>query len=267
MTDYAYVAYLDILGYKELLNADVQEGKQNFKDSMTTAFRIFENVNHTRIRYKAISDSIIITCNEQTAAKEFLRVVRDTYISFLHQGLLIRGGVSYGQHFENNSITYSPALTRAYLLESEFAEFPRIMVDSNVHEMFPELSDGDRIILRTGNHWFLNVVVEYDPDTDSPSYTETGFRSIWDDAERTYILSIPAIRENERVRIKHRWLQDFLIEFAHMLGLDQPKPYLGIFDKEMLPTRDIGEILRRTQERQTRELAAMKEEHRKKYSE
>jgi len=234
MTDYAYVAYLDILGYKELLDADVQAGAQTFKDRMTRAFRTFENVNHSVHHYKAISDSIFITCTERAAAKEFLCVVRDVYVSFLVEGLLIRGGVSFGQHFETQSITYSPVLTKAYLLESEIAEFPRIMVDSNVYDMFPVLKD-DRLILRTGSHWFLNVV------------TNETFANVWAAAKLAYISSKVVIQKSERVRIKHRWLQDYLIEVARKLGIDPPEPYLGIFDDEPIPPEGHSDVLTQTQ--------------------
>lgn len=225
--DHAYVAYLDILGYKELLDADVCAGTQTFKERMIRAFRTFDTINHSRHPFKAISDSIFISCNDRAAAKEFLCVVRDVYVSFLAEGLLIRGGVSFGQHFETQTITYSPALKKAYFLESEIAEFPRIMVDSNVDEMFPELKDDD-LILRTGNHWFLNVV------------TRDTFANVWSTAERAYISSKPVIQNSERVRIKHRWLQDFLIEVARKLGIDPPKPYLGIFDEEPIPAESLA---------------------------
>lgn len=230
MPDHAYVALLDILGYKELLGADVGAGTQTFKDKMTRAFRAFETINHSRHPYKAISDSIFITCNERSAAKEFLRVVRDVYVSFLVEGLLIRGGVSFGQHFENQSITYSPALTKAYFLESEIAEFPRIIIDANVFDMFPDLKD-DGVILRTGDYWFLNIV------------TRETFKKVWTAAEEAYRSSKPAIQKSERVRIKHRWLQDFLIEVSKKFSVDQPVPYLGIFDQDPVQTTDsTGEV-------------------------
>ena len=230
MTDYAYVAYLDILGYKEFLDSDVRAGTQTFKDRMTKAFRTFEGINTSRHHYKAISDSIFITCTERSAAKEFLVVVRDVYISFLAQGLMIRGGVSFGQHFENQSITYSPVLTKAYLLESEVAEFPRVMIDSNLDDMFPDLKR-DGLILRTGDHWFLNIA------------TNENFKNVWDAAEGTFRSSTHAIQKSERVRIKHRWLQDFLIEVSRKLGIASPQPYLGIFDDEVAPLEIIPETL------------------------
>jgi hypothetical protein len=219
MTDYAYVAFLDILGYRELLEADVRDGTQTFKERMIKAFRAFEKVNHSRYQYSAISDSIFISCSDRSAANEFLCVVRDVYVSFLVEGLLIRGGVSFGQHFATQFITYSPVLTKAYSLESEIAEFPRVMVDPNMYEMFPEL-EGDGLILRTGVHWFLNVV------------TSETFADVFDAAERAYNLNRSVIHKSERVRMKHRWLQDFLIEVSSKVGLDPPRPYLRIFGEE-----------------------------------
>lgn len=221
MTDHAYVAYLDILGYKELLDADLKAGTHTFKDRMTRAFRTFEEINTSRHHYKAISDSIFISCTDRSAANEFLCVVRDVYIAFLSEGLMIRGGVSYGQHFENPSITYSPVLTKAYLLESEVAEFPRVMVDSNIYDMFPELKN-EGLLLRTGSHWFLNVV------------TKDTFEDVWNAAMSAFTSSKPIINKSERVRIKHRWLQDFLIEVSLKFGITQPQPYLPIFDEEQL---------------------------------
>jgi len=230
MTDYAYVAYLDILGYKEFLDADVRAGTHTFKDRMTKSFRTFESINTSRHPYKAISDSIFITCTERAAAKEFLGVVRDVYVSFLTEGLMIRGGVSFGEHFENHHITYSPVLTKAYLLESEVAEFPRVMIDSNLDDMFPELKR-DGLILRTGDHWFLNIV------------TNESFQAVWNAAEGAFKSSKIAIQKSERVRIKHRWLQDFLIEVSPKLGIPSPRPYLGIFDDEPAPPEIIHETL------------------------
>lgn len=229
MSDHAYVALLDILGYKELLGADVRAGSQTFKERMTKAFRAFEKINHSRHPFKAISDSIFITCNERSSANEFLCVVRDIYVSFLAEGLLIRGGVSFGQHFETQSITYSPALAKAYLLESEVAVFPRIIVDSNVYDMFPELED-EMLILRTGEHWFLNVV------------TKENFDNVWISAESACLSSRPIIRRSEQVRIKHRWLQDFLIEISSRLGMVPPKPYLGIFDEEPVVIESLADV-------------------------
>ncbi|HNB24004.1 MAG TPA: hypothetical protein PKZ32_16420 [Candidatus Melainabacteria bacterium] len=221
MADHAYVAFLDILGYKELLAADVRAGTQNFKERMTRAFRTFESVNQSRYAYRAISDSIFISCSERPAAGELLCLLREVYVSFLTEGLLIRGGVSFGQHFQNQSITYSPVLTKAHSLESQVAEFPRIMVDSNILDMYPDLKK-DNLVLRSGVSWFLNTV------------TAATFNKVWAAAEAACAASKSVIERNERVRIKHRWLQDFLLEIADSFKHDRPAPYLGVFDSSEL---------------------------------
>jgi len=217
MADHAYVAFLDILGYRELLAEDVTKGTQDFRDRLIRAFRAFDSVNQSRYNYRAVSDSIFITCADRNASEEFLEVLRTVFVSFLSESLLIRGGVSFGAHFNNQSITYSPVLTKAYLLESTVAEFPRIMIDQNIVEMFPGLLQG-QLILRSGENYFLNIVT---PDT---------FNEVWGSAKKACEKSGAILRRNERVRIKHRWLQDLLLESAERLEVPVPPRYLGIFD-------------------------------------
>ena len=206
MTDHAYVAYLDILGYRELLDIDVREGSNIFRDRMIRAFRCFDSVNQSKYQYKAISDSIFICCTERELAQEVLETLRTVFIAFLHEGLLIRGGLSFGQHFQNQTITYSPVLTKAYALESQVAQFPRIMIDTNIIEMFGSLKDSG-LVLKSGENWFLDVV------------TSDNFKTTWDAANNTHRDNIESIKRNESVRIKHRWFQDYLSEAARLKGL------------------------------------------------
>jgi hypothetical protein len=217
MPDYAYMAFLDILGYKNLLNSDINQGTQVFKNKMITAFRVFDSVNQATYAYKAISDSIFIVCQNRESAEDLLKLLRSVFVAFLNEGLLIRGGVSYGEHFQNQTITYSPVLTKAYNLESTIADFPRIMIDANIIDMFPTLKDS-RIALRTGNYWYLNIA------------TEENYQALWSAAEITFNASKQEIENSEKVRIKHKWLQDYLIEVADCYGIPRNTPYLNMFD-------------------------------------
>ncbi len=221
MTDHAYLAFLDILGYREFLQSDVNGGTNEFRDRMIRAFRAFDSVNKSRYSYRAISDSIFISCGDRDSAREFLELLRHVFVTFLSEGLLIRGGFSFGAHFENQSITYSPVLTKAYTLESQVADFPRVMVDANILDMFPELTNSG-LVLRSGVCWFLNVV------------TADSFQTVWTHAKHTFEASREIIRRNENVRTKHRWLQEFLLESAETLKAQAPPRYLGVFDTEQL---------------------------------
>lgn len=218
MPDYAYMAYIDILGYKNLLNLDVKQGTQLFKNKMISAFRVFDGVNQSIYAYKAISDSIFISCHSREAAEDFLVMLRNVFISFLSEGLLIRGGVSYGEHFQNQSITYSPVLTKAYMLESTVAHFPRIMIDDNIVDMFPSLVN-ESIVLRTGCNWFLNIA------------TPENYLDLWHFAQHAFSDNKSEIDAHEVVRIKHKWLQDYLLEVAEVCRCQPQARYLGTFDK------------------------------------
>jgi hypothetical protein len=217
MTDHAYFAFLDILGYKEQLDVDVKSGTSVFKDGMIRAFRVFDTVNQSRYSYKAISDSIFISCGERDAAQEFLELTREVFVAFLSEKLLIRGGVSFGAHFQNQFVTYSPVLTKAYVLESQVAQAPRVMVDGNIVEMFPGLNSSG-LLHRSGEHWFLNIV------------SARSFDTVWSYAKSAFEANRETIRRDERVRAKHRWLQEFLIESAEDLSLEVPVRYLPMFD-------------------------------------
>jgi hypothetical protein len=216
LKDYAYVAYLDILGYRQYLEHDVNSGSLDFKDKMTRAFRVFENVNSLTFSHEAISDSIFVTCSTRELAREFLEVIRGVYCSFLNEGLLLRGGISYGAHFHAQSITYSSALAKAHLLESSVADCSRIVVDDNIVAMFEDLANSPDLLLSTGSTWFLNIV------------TKDNWDSLWAAAKRAYEGNRVMIDSVARARSKHRWLQDLLISLAP--ASIQPDPYLPIFD-------------------------------------
>ncbi len=217
MVDYSYFAFIDILGYKNLLEDDIKGGTKIFKTKMIEAFRVFDGVNQAKFAYKAISDSIFITCSDRNAAPELLILLRDVFVAFLENGLLLRGGVSYGEHFQNQNITYSPVLTKAYILESTVAEFPRIMIDENIVDMFPDLKE-EMIILRTGSNWYLNIS------------TSENFELLWKYSSLIFENSKKDIFKNEKVRIKHRWLQDFLLEIGDVMGVERKESYIKMFD-------------------------------------
>lgn len=217
MADYSYIAFLDILGYKNLLDHDIKNGTQIFKSKMIEAFRVLDNVNQAKFAHKVISDSIFLSCSDREAAPELMATLRNVFVAFLEKGLLIRGGVSYGEHFQNQTITYSPALTKAYLLESTIAEFPRIMVDPNIIDMFPALKDKHEV-LKSGVNWYLNIA------------NKENYENVCEYALSTYQSNINEINTSEKVRIKHRWLQDFLFEISGIIGTPQKERYIKMFD-------------------------------------
>lgn len=77
--------------------------------------------------------------------------------------LLIRGGVAYSRHFQSSHVTYSHAIARAYELEQNYAIYPRIVIDSNIIEMFKvgtELPDilTSGLLCREQGVYFLQIL-------------------------------------------------------------------------------------------------------------
>ncbi|TKH46001.1 hypothetical protein C1I60_06110 [Paenibacillus terrae] len=138
MTDlqYRYVALIDVLGYRYLLEKDRKLGKLDFKDKLTNALGVLEHFDESIIKVQAISDTIIISCEEHRHIIDFFDALRKIFIAFLREGLFIRGGVAYSRHYQNNHVTYSHAIARAYELEQQSAVYPRIVIDNNIIEMF-----------------------------------------------------------------------------------------------------------------------------------
>jgi hypothetical protein len=203
LNDYLYFAYLDVLGYKNFLEDDHKKNELFFKDKLTNAFHIFDDVNGSVFQCKVISDSIFLKCNDRNKFLEFLSLIKKIYISFIEQGLYLRGGVSYGKHFETDRITYSHVLAKAYELEQNVAYYPRVVIDTNIIEMF-ESSKSDlissQLIIKTGSIFFLNIV-------DSDNWVH-----IFNCAKSIYNANIKNFDINESARIKHILFQSYLVE-------------------------------------------------------
>jgi|GEM_PF-4705972 len=125
---YSYVAFLDVLGYRALVQADRERGTLDFKNKLTKALSALDDINEDDVRTVAISDTIILSSSNPKGLPIVMDACVKLFISFLDMGLLLRGGIAYSQHFQSKAVTYSHALTIAYKLESEGAIWPRILV-------------------------------------------------------------------------------------------------------------------------------------------
>lgn len=201
METYVYFAYLDVLGYKNFLKIDLENSEMKFKDKLLNAFHVFDGVNNAVYRYKAVSDSIFLTCNDREKFIDFLELIKKIYVAFIKQGLFLRGGLSYGKHFENDRITYSHVLTKAHELADSIAEYPRVVIDENIIRMLESKKTdvvNSNLVLKSGNIYFLNII-----DTSN-------WADIFESAKSIYNADIKKINENERVRMKHIWFQNYL---------------------------------------------------------
>ncbi len=133
--DYAVVAFVDVLGFAEMVQTDSKAPKPKF---LNTFLKVLDDIraNHGDA-VRMFSDSIVIEAGlELNGVQRVLSVARDLQIEFLGQGVLVRGGVAFGKHYSDVNAIYSEALVNAYYIESRRARNPRIVVDPNLIDYF-----------------------------------------------------------------------------------------------------------------------------------
>lgn len=210
MNDYLYFAFLDVIGYKAYLEKDIATNSLDFKDRLRSAFSVFDEVNGAQFHHKSISDSIFLHCSAENPI-DFFKLLKNIFVSFIDNGILIRGGVSYNRHFESGNITYSLALTEAYKLESSAAIFPRILIhNSIVDKLRNDHQNGgqflssivdEKLLLKDGGITQLHVL------------DEENWNCVYDGSKKIYQESSALIDAESNLRLKHMWLQNYIFSF------------------------------------------------------
>jgi hypothetical protein len=130
-----YVAFLDVLGFKEMVSADIKSDDQSHlaklfrcHQSAATIFRDDPNCSITQF-----SDSIVIAKPyDAKHFQEFVNKVAKYQRLLLDEELLCRGGIAVNKHFSNGSFTFSAGLIGAHKVESTMARYPRVVISPDV---------------------------------------------------------------------------------------------------------------------------------------
>jgi len=147
--EYAVVAFMDVLGFAEMVQAD---SRAPAATRLMTFLQIFQDIRETYGgAVRMFSDSIVIEASlDLEGVKSVISIAGKLQREFLRGGILVRGGVAFGKHFSDANTIYSEALVNAYYIESKKARNPRIVVDPNLIDFFsnhPTATDADRMWL------------------------------------------------------------------------------------------------------------------------
>lgn len=147
-----YVAFIDILGFKEIINHgtcdEILSIFSEFKRPLCGIYFGAEQlVNVEEINYKIMSDSIVFYVSEKTknalfGLTAFCHVFQGNLLG-REKPILSRGGIAYGDFYINQDIMFGPALTQAYMLESTNAKYPRIIMTNSL--LSKDESDNSRL--------------------------------------------------------------------------------------------------------------------------
>lgn len=140
-----YVAFLDILGFSELISFSVGQNASITVDQIRSILEVPEPVGKEQIvlgrigdismsghRLTAFSDCIIITTDvTEQGLIHLLQHVEKIGFRLARLGALYRGGIARGLVYHDEQYVFGPAVLDAYELEKR-AQMPRVLLSDSV---------------------------------------------------------------------------------------------------------------------------------------
>lgn len=141
----SYVAFLDVLGFKQLVYSKKKEDKKKIELYLKTVCEALDDLkkipSKRDIGSIVISDSIILTVPFGNSRDDHIFNLRQLCIAILSlqnkllgKDIWIRGAISCGDaHFDSrNKQIVGSAYVDAYLLEEKIAKYPRVILDNRI---------------------------------------------------------------------------------------------------------------------------------------
>lgn len=165
------VAYLDILGATSRINdKSRQDDALNLLHNLYTMILELASKNgikkYADIKFKIFSDNIIIAkeiCSNDEKTNDDILILLNCVSNFLCSSVgesvswLIRGGITIGDFYIDDTIVWGAALVRAYELEDKIAFYPRVVLDNSIVNALSK-TNSDYLRQDTDGLYFLNYM-------------------------------------------------------------------------------------------------------------
>ena len=241
----AIVLHSDILGFKKIIenaeNDKAEETLNKLKRTLSESVSILkmftevEKPTGMKLNYKLFSDNLYASFsyeegNLQSFSDAFLVAIifaRSYFSNMLSNKILVRGGISYGNDYYDDSMIFSMGLVKAYTIETEKAIFPRIVIDNELINLIKkDLILPSKMFLTILNNSILKD--QKDIYFINPNGLAIDFNSELDNIDGTVLDKI-YIRQNmefineevkkfdrntdegEKIAAKYDWLMDILL--------------------------------------------------------
>lgn len=160
------IAYLDFLGAEK----SMQKNDEKFLNDLNSVYyNALHDVEFTNvvtqkdISVKIFSDNILLAVkieindpNRCAKIEKIIDLTATIYNDALRHGYLIRGGISEGEFYKDDSniFVYGKALIEAINLEEKIAIYPRVVVQNSIKESNPQYFHQDK-----DGVWYLNSFI------------------------------------------------------------------------------------------------------------
>ena len=137
------ILFLDFLGFK----ASIAETESNpvKLGPLLRAIDAVGEILHSEIegttqQVTQFSDSIVVSyrIDEKSAVFDLISDLALAVIDVVSRGYLVRGAVTIGPLLHTRDHLVGPAMVRAYEMESQWADFPRVIIDPAVIDVAQE---------------------------------------------------------------------------------------------------------------------------------
>lgn len=161
------VAFIDLLGFSSMVVHDCEapNGEQKYIESLYGCHIKTRNLKaeHPDLQLIQFSDSVVFalpySVNNYVS---IISMISDYQYNLLKNGILCRGGVSYGKHFFTEGFLFSNGMIEAYRLESKVALSPRVVISNDLFELVkPKLDIQEKsvpLLFEQDGLWFIHYL-------------------------------------------------------------------------------------------------------------
>jgi hypothetical protein len=147
MYDERYVAFVDILGFAEIVRKTEHDMTDKRYDALVKTLTEIGSYNEPTInesddfQFQSFSDSVIMsTASKTTGLLHLLHSISNLSIRLLSTGLLMRGAIAKGKLLHDQFVMFGPAFLVAYNTELHIAKYPRVVLSREVYQDFRTLT-------------------------------------------------------------------------------------------------------------------------------
>ena len=230
------VIFIDILGFKRIVKNSVQDESRNIPIIKNALTYVKTKFGRQRKYFKSLqvtqfSDSIFIsfTYGETGCALSLLQQICKTQRGLLMKGFLCRGGISYGKAIHTGKYMFGPAVNSAYMLESNVAVYPRIVIDVEAIKLLHEFPDEifkryedvnskyvDHCLLKDGDGFFYVDYLEI--QREDKDFTHILLKTINEGLKN----------QDSKIVSKYMWLKEKYNDKLREIHLYKPSTDLGM---------------------------------------
>lgn len=223
------VAFLDILGFKNLVNQESFDsvrkifksiftdkeagilGSRACNDEDEELIRYNESLAETRIHI--MSDSIVIATPDNNP--EALAVIIDL-CGYIQESLLglenpvfVRGAIAYGDFYIDDSLLFGKALVDAYMAQEYYAIYPRIILSDEICEgrVISVEDKNYKLPVDKDGYRYIDTLERYFGEYDKEAKDDN--EMYWSNFNRIkmYVDKQLSTYTDKRVREKYIWLR------------------------------------------------------------